>query len=540
MPIGRDASRLFAAACCVAAMLTAPASAQPLPDTPAGRYVRDWLEAVDSGDVRRVQALDPRAVRFFRETGGLEFVRLESASETVVTALLRTRLTGNYVRTTWVFDPSTPGKVLTVRAVPTDPPPGAPATARLSDAALGEHLRDFLERSDFSGAVLVARRGRPVFSAARGLADRERQVPNTLESRFRVGSMDKMFTAVAVLQLVQAGKVELDAPVGTYLKDYPNADFARTVTVRQLLTHTGGAGDIFGPQYFARRLEVKTLHDYVGLYGTRAPEFTPGTNWRYANYGFILLGRIVEAASGQSYYDYVRDRIFAPAGMTGAGFEPEDAAVERRVVPYAIGPEGPRSTADTLPYRGTSAGGGYATVGDFLAFADALTRHRLLDAQHYRLLTTKQANGGYAFGFEDGSRDGVRIFGHSGGAPGQNGYFRVVGDGELVVVALTNVAPPPRASQVATLVLARAIVQRPDGKVAAIGPGPAPAPSAVERLAAFKANDGDGDGRLDKAEYRRVLTALAYPERTEAWFAERDSDKDGFISADEFRGGPTR
>jgi D-alanyl-D-alanine carboxypeptidase len=339
-----------------------------------------------------------------------------------------------------------------------------------------------------------------------------------------------MFTAVAILQLAQAGKLRLDAPIGAYLKDYPNADFARTVTVHQLLTHTGGAGDIFGPAYFAKRLQVKTLQDYVTLYGARAPEFPPGTKWSYANYGFILLGRIIEEVSGQPYHDYVADHVFRPAGLTRSGFEPDETPVEGRVVGYTIEADGYRSAADTLPYRGTSAGGGYSTVGDFLAFAKALTGRRLLDEAHYRLLTTRHANGSYAYGFDDSSRDGVRVFGHNGGAPGQNGDFRVVGDGELVVVALSNVAPPGRASQVANLVLNRAIVRKPGGAIAAIGAGPPPSPPDAELTALFRANDRNLDGRLEKLEFRGALEAVAYPERLDQLFKQRDTDNDGFIS----------
>ena len=102
--------------------------------------------------------------------------------------------------------------------------------------------------------------------------------------------MNKMFTAVAILQLVEAGKVELTAPLGKYLPDYPNREVATKVTIHQLLTHTGGTGDIFGPDFDAHRTELRTLADYVKLYGKRGLEFKPGSRWEYSNYGFILLG----------------------------------------------------------------------------------------------------------------------------------------------------------------------------------------------------------------------------------------------------------
>ena len=139
------------------------------------------------------------------------------------------------------------------------------------------------------------------------------------------------------------------------------------------------------------------------LYGARGLAFEPGSKWEYSNYGFLLLGVIVERVSGQSYYDYVRDHIFAPAGMTGSGSEPEDVAVPGRAKGYMQQKGVWVPNTGTLPYRGTSAGGGYTTVGDLLRFATALSGHVLLDARHTTLLTTGKIDTGqgdkYAYGF---------------------------------------------------------------------------------------------------------------------------------------------
>ncbi len=103
-----------------------------------------------------------------------------------------------------------------------------------------------------------------------------------------------MFTAIAILQLVEAGKVHLDDSVAQYLDEYPNGEFAAHVTIRELLTHTGGAGDIFGPKFDAHRRDLRELRDYSQLYGDRAPEFAPGSRYSYSNYGFIILGLVIE------------------------------------------------------------------------------------------------------------------------------------------------------------------------------------------------------------------------------------------------------
>jgi D-alanyl-D-alanine carboxypeptidase len=303
--------------------------------------------------------------------------------------------------------------------------------------------------NQFSGAVLIAKNGRPIFRQAYGLADRDRRVPTTVETRFRIGSMNKMFTAVAIMQLVEAGKVELSAPLGDYLADYRNKDVATEVTIRHLLTHTGGTGDIFGPDFDAHRDELRTLSDYVDLYGKRGLEFEPGSRWAYSNYGFILLGAVIEQVTGKSYYDYVRTHIFEPAGMTRTGSLPEDQAVPGRAVGYMKPPGTAKwvPNTDTLPYRGTSAGGGYSTVVDLARFADALLSHKLLSRENTaRLITGKvEAFAGekYAYGFED-RRDkrGNGSVGHGGGAPGMNGDLRIYPKSGYVVAALANMDPP--------------------------------------------------------------------------------------------------
>jgi CubicO group peptidase (beta-lactamase class C family) len=325
---------------------------------------------------------------------------------------------------------------------------------KLESAAAGDR---------FSGAVLVAHNGAAVFEQAYGMADRDKKIPNTLKTRFRIGSMNKMFTATAILQLVEAGKLDLQAPLGKYLTDYPNKDIATKVTIRQLLTHTGGTGDFFTPEYFQHRLDVKTLNDYVKMFGSRGPEFEPGSKWEYSNYGFLLLGVIIERVSGQSYYDYVREHVYKPAGMTSTGSEPEDQPVADRSIGYTkMSPDGPPSNAwhantDTLPYRGTSAGGGYSTVEDLLKFATALQQNKLLNAHYTELLTTGKVEtpgGKYAYGFFDRNINGTRCFGHGGGAPGMNGELEICLANGYVVAVLANL-DPPAASQISDFVTNR-------------------------------------------------------------------------------------
>jgi D-alanyl-D-alanine carboxypeptidase len=310
-------------------------------------------------------------------------------------------------------------------------------------AALSARAEKLARADEFSGALLVAREGKVLLEDAWGRADREAGTPNTPETRFRIGSMNKMFTAVATLQLVDAGKLALDDPIGKHLPDYPNKEIASKVTVRHLLTHTGGTGDIFGPEFEQNRLRLRMHRDYVKLYGSRGPGFEPGARFEYSNYGFVLLGALIEAVSGQSYYDYVRQNVFRPAGMTSTDSLPESEDVPNRAVGYLRpfpGAEWAPNT-DTLPWRGTAAGGGYSTVGDLMRFAEALSSGKLISKATVEDATRPhQQNYGYGFGVQG---EGVlRSYGHGGGAPGMNGELRVFPELGYVVVSLSNLDPP--------------------------------------------------------------------------------------------------
>ena len=430
------------------------------PDTPAGNQTKGLLDAFNSGDRTKYEeflranypARLPNVnldMNFREMTGGFELKQIEESTPTKIVALVQERISDQIARLTVEVQADGEHQLrrFDLNAI------SRPANFALPHLSEGEIITAMRTKLDeelaggrFSGAALLARNGKPVFAQAYGLADQEKKIANQLKTRFRIGSMNKMFTAVATLQLVQSGKLDLKAPFAKYLSDYPNQGFASKVTIEQLLTHTGGTGDIFGPEFTQRRLELKTLQDYVSLYGKRELEFEPGSRWRYSNYGFLLLGVLIEKVSGQSYYDYVRDHIFKPAGMTSTGSEPEDQAVADRSIGYTkfLG-NGVQRNVDTLPYRGTSAGGGYSTVEDLFRFATALQTHKLLDAQYTELLTTGKVDTGrgkYAFGFQDEVVNGTRCFGHGGGAPGMNGALQICPGTGYVIVVLANMDPP--------------------------------------------------------------------------------------------------
>ncbi len=431
-------------------------------EQPSFHQFSAWLAAFNTGDKEkyrqflvgnfpsRVKDLD-QDMNFRARTGGFELRKLEQASATQLTGLVQERESDQFARFNLQVETIWPHHIVSL-GLTAIPHPAGFEIPRLSETQALAAVKTLLEKNTsadrFSGAVLVAKSGRVLFSGAYGMADREKKIPNTIDTRFRIGSMNKMFTAICILQLMEAGKIKLNDPVGKYITDYPNQEIATKVTIDELLTHTGGTGDIFGPEFDAHRKDLRTLNDYLALYGKRGPEFEPGSQWRYSNYGMLLLGVVIERVTGQSYYDYVQEHVYTPAGMTMSGSLPEDEAVPGRCIGYmrseTTGSWVPNT--DTLPYRGTSAGGGYSTVGDFFRFAYALLGHRLLSVSSTDLLITGKvdARGGkYAYGFEDmRGANGNGYVGHGGGAPGMNGDLKIYPKTGYVVVVLSNLDPP--------------------------------------------------------------------------------------------------
>jgi D-alanyl-D-alanine carboxypeptidase len=444
------------------------------PKTPAGEQFSAWLAALNSGDRVKMEEIlghfkdrgdrEVNGMMGFRQrTGGFDLEKIEETSPLRISGLLQERDSDQFARFTMDVEAEAPHKItrFDLNAIPR---PAEFPVERMGQSELLAALRAKLDRDSatdkFAGTVIVAKDGKVIFKGAYGMSDREKKIPNTLETKFRIGSMNKMFTATSILQLVQAGKIALSDPVGKYITDYPNKEVASKVTIQHLLTHTGGTGDIFGPEFDAHRKELKTLQDYVNLYGKRNLEFEPGSRWEYSNYGFLLLGLVVERASGKSYYDYVNENIYGPAGMTASGSLTEDQIVANRSIGYTLfGGSGLQPNTDTLPFRGTSAGGGYSTVEDLLKFGSAVENHKLLDAKNTELLTTGKVNTArgvkYAFGFMDDDTDAtMRHFGHGGGAPGMNGDLEIYPQNGYVIAVLSNL-DPPAASRISDFICNR-------------------------------------------------------------------------------------
>jgi CubicO group peptidase (beta-lactamase class C family) len=324
-----------------------------------------------------------------------------------------------------------------------------PSDDRLA-AEVGAYTQRLADADCFSGVVLLAREGRPLLLNAYGEASREYRVPNAVDTRFNLGSITKSFTAVAVLQLAERGKLSLDDPVARFVPDVPDAESAKRITIRQLLTHTSGLGDHVNAM--ARdpfRTRYRTVGRMLDLVRGVPPMFEPGSRWRYSNSGYLALGAVVEAAGGRDYYDYVRENVFAPAGMRdtdffdldqvrcglASGYEKEFVGGRRRL----------RNNHFDLFVRGGPEGGAYSTAGDLLRFARALKSGTLLRPETAReAMSAKPALGsdGYGYGFE--VEEGGRVVGHGGSFVGAQTKLDCFADGDYTAVVLSNLSGAAR------------------------------------------------------------------------------------------------
>ena len=350
-----------------------------------------------------------------------------------------------------------PGRAQT--AASPAPSAGGDRTETKALRELDAHLEKLAAEDQFSGVVLVAKGSVPIFRRAWGWADQAAGVRNEADTKFNLGSINKSFTSIAIAQLAQAGKLAFADTVGRHLPDYPNRAVADTVTIHHLLTHRSGMGDYFNERYRARRGELKALADYLPLFADEPLAFAPGEKQRYSNAGYLLLGLIIEKLSGQDYHGYVREHVFAPAGMRDTDSYERDRPDPKLAKGYMrMGPDGrprpdgPREdNAATLAPRGSSAGGGYSTADDLLRFADALLGHRLLNPAFTETVFTASGvpssapeagpmRGGY--GFMTSPTPAGRAVGNAGGGPGVNAVLRMSAAPGYTWVVLSNYDPP--------------------------------------------------------------------------------------------------
>jgi CubicO group peptidase (beta-lactamase class C family) len=437
------------------------------PDTPAARRAAELVRAINTGrpDSMRAYAQAALAPAFlaspplethveiwggiYAQQGGFELEGIQGFDDGHVEARIRGRRTGDVLRLVVSVDPANGDRISGLGLQPVPPQPaqgGSPLTDEQIAAELDRHLAELAQRDVFAGTVLLAKGGQPFLHKAYGPADRNFGVPNRPDTKFNLGSMNKMFTAVAIAQLAEQGKLSFDDPIGKHLPaGSMRPEVLEKVKVEHLLTHTSGLGSYFSEEWDRQsRALYRTVDDWMPLVREDSLQFEPGTRWAYSNTGFLVLGKIVETASGQDYFDYVREHIFAPAGMKDTESYELDYVVENLAVGYerALTADGEAAWRNNIfqhVLRGGPAGGGYSTAADLLAFANALRSDRLVKREtRDRLWSPKpelqSPTYGYGFILED---DGNTV-GHSGGFSGISSVLRIRLTDDLTIIALSN------------------------------------------------------------------------------------------------------
>lgn len=446
-----------------------------LPATAAGRAVAIWLDAFNRADSaalqnlvashfapealggRPIDALVTRERWRARNLGPAELVRVDAATDSSISVLVRHPAVDGWGHLTVRVGSDSAHRITSVGLTRMEEPPADLAPhGRLADDQIATALDQFVARLTndvrFAGAVGVVHDGRIVSVHAYGLANRARGVPNTLDTRFQLASVGKLFTTVTIAKLVEQGRLAYTDPIGKWIPEYPNATAARTVTVANLLTHSSGIADFFRNPEWDRSdkaaLAKLPLESHFRFFASDSLAFAPGTRTQYSNSGFLLLGIIAERAARKPFAPLFAEAAFRPSGM-------HDSWAPERATPRATGYTwyAPMRVLDLSTVRiaedepvvGTPAGGGISTIGDMTNFAAALLDGRLISRASLDTLTARHGldetpTSWAAYGF-DGVElwRGVRIANKSGSTYGTHTQFDVYPDAGYGVVVLSNV-----------------------------------------------------------------------------------------------------
>lgn len=301
-------------------------------------------------------------------------------------------------------------------------------------------LTDLASRELFSGTVLISRNNETLFKKAYGYSNFRTMSPNTTETKFNLGSINKIFTNVAILQLAEQGRLNLDDKLIKHLPALSMNGISNIVTIRQLLEMTSGLGDVQTNELSGvLKNQYKELDDYVSILSQSELSFTPGSGTQYSNAGYILLGLVIEEITGSTYHNYVKENIFFPVGMQNTDFY----TLDQKIPNLAIGCTGVKdnwkkceSNINMLPYKGNSAEGGYSTVDDMALFFQALNKGKLISPKYVNYIFTQQIGANESAPIHEGQLT------MQGGAPGVNCCLSYNAKTDELIIVLGNYDPP--------------------------------------------------------------------------------------------------
>src|SRR4030066_253126 len=295
----------------------------------------------------------------------------------------------------------------------------------------------------FSGTFLVAKGDQVLLTLAAGEATKAFHVPNTIDPKFNLGSMNKMFTSTAIVQLAEKGKLSLDDPIGKYIDEsWLPKDVTDKIPVRHLLPHSSGLGSYFNETYMkSSRALFRKLDDYKPLIKDDRPSFEPGKQYQYSNTGMFLLGGVIEKAAGEDYFSYIKKAIYEPAGMTNTDCYEMDYPVENLAIGYSPDPKSPYGWQNNLykhVIKGGPAGGGFSTVKDLHKFALALLSGKCVSKDALKAMWTDHLGANYGYGFSVTTGATGKVVGHGGSFDGINSNLDIYLDAGYVVAVMSN------------------------------------------------------------------------------------------------------
>lgn len=298
-------------------------------------------------------------------------------------------------------------------------------------------LTELIDDAGFVGAAAVTRGESTVLTRAFGMANLEHGIPNTPQTKFRIGSITKQFTAAGILILQDRGLLTVSDSVGQLVPGAP--ELWRGITVHQLLTHTSGIMHSWPLPGFRQTMAVPTtLDETLERFRDEPLLFAPGSDYTYSGTGYFLLAKIIESVSGQPYDEFMQDAIFTPLQMNDTGSDRPDTVLPNRADGYVRADDGEiRNAPDLFTPLLTGGGNLYSTVGDMVTWHRALARHALISEAGYSQMYQPDRSQ-YAYGWRIGKMDGRTTISHSGSVPGFNAFILRLPEEDLCVVLLAN------------------------------------------------------------------------------------------------------
>jgi CubicO group peptidase (beta-lactamase class C family) len=386
--------------------------------------------------------------RLHDRSRGLEFQRVQEEKPGEAFVVLKNKLTGGLEGLFVRVEAESPYRISDLGLKRVNTPADAKPVAKLTEEQVARELDAFIsklaEADVFSGAALLAKDGKVIYKKAFGMANKDFNAPNRVDTKFNLGSMNKMFTSVAIAQLVERGKLSFDDPLAKFLPEFPSKEAAEKIKIKHLLCHTAGLGSYFNKKFMeSSRARFRTTNDFMEVAKEEKLAFEPGTSWRYSNTGMLVLGAVIEKATGQSYYDYIRENIYKPAGMINSDCYDLDRVNPNLAVGYEkdYADDGVRFRNNIFSHviRGGAAGGGYSTVEDLMKFDVALRSNKLVGAEYVKLLLSPKPelkSPDYGYGFQIDLEN--QIAGHGGGFEGISSNLDMFLNSGYAAVVLSN------------------------------------------------------------------------------------------------------